>query len=64
MEEDTRNMAPIQLSLDSLGLGGLPLNYQERRIWYMHEWIDRTIGIDRIPEALRVEQLLEPYVEK
>jgi phenylpropionate dioxygenase-like ring-hydroxylating dioxygenase large terminal subunit len=63
MEEDRRNMAPMQRSLDSPAFQGVPINYQERRIWHFHEQIDRTIGIERIPEELRVAQLLAPYVE-
>jgi phenylpropionate dioxygenase-like ring-hydroxylating dioxygenase large terminal subunit len=63
MEEDRQNMAPMQRSLDSPAFTGVPINYQERRIWHFHEQIDRTIGIDRIPEELRVAQLLAPYVE-
>ena len=63
MEEDRRNMAPMQRSLESPALRGVPINYQERRIWHLHEQIDRTIGIERIPEELRVAQILAPYVE-
>ena len=62
MEEDTRNMAPMQRSLESPAMRGVPINYQERRIWHLHEQIDRTIGIERIPEKLRVAQLLASYV--
>jgi hypothetical protein len=43
---------------------GVPINYQERRIWHLHEQIDRTIGADRIPEELRVPELLARYVER
>ena len=64
MEEDRRNMEPMQRSLESPGTSGIPINYQERRIWHLHEQIDRTIGVERIPEHLRVQQVLEPYVEK
>jgi hypothetical protein len=42
----------------------MPINYQERRIWNFHEEVDRLIGIERIPEELRVEQLLAPYIER
>lgn len=63
MAEDSRNMAPMQRSLESPAMRGVVVNYQERRIWHLHEQIDRTIGIDRIPPGLRVEQLLSPYVE-
>ena len=41
----------------------LPLSYQERRICYLHETIDRTIGTDHTPEHLRVTQLLSPFIE-
>ncbi len=64
MEEDRRNMEPMQRSLESPGSTGIPINYQERRIWHLHEQIDRTIGIEQIPGELRVAQLLDPYVER
>ena len=44
MAEDERNMAPMQRSMESPALQGIPLNYQERRIWHLHEEIDRVIG--------------------
>jgi phenylpropionate dioxygenase-like ring-hydroxylating dioxygenase large terminal subunit len=64
MEEDTRNLAPMQRSLESPALRGIPINYQERRIWHFNEEIDRTIGTERIPEHMRVRQLLAPFYEK
>jgi phenylpropionate dioxygenase-like ring-hydroxylating dioxygenase large terminal subunit len=64
MEEDTRNMAPMQKSLESPGLQGMPVSYQERRIWNCAEQLDRMVGPERIPPALRVPQLLAPYVER
>ena len=63
MEEDTANMAPMQRSLESPALPGVPLNYQERRIWHLHEQIDRMIGPDRVAADLRVPLLLDPWVE-
>lgn len=63
MAEDEMNMAPIQESMESPAMTGIPINYQERRIWHLHEQIDRTIGVERIPEELRVEQLLGPWIE-
>ena len=62
-DEDIENLAPIQNSMESQFYEGLPLSYQERRIYYLHETIDRTIGIDHIPENLRVSQLLSPFIE-
>ena len=62
MAEDTANMAPMQESMESPALTGLPINHQERRIWHLHEQIDRFIGA--VPEDLRVEPLLAPYIER
>jgi phenylpropionate dioxygenase-like ring-hydroxylating dioxygenase large terminal subunit len=63
MAEDEMNMAPMQQSLESPALAGIPINYQERRIWHLHEEIDRIIGAENIPAELQMEQLLAPYVE-
>jgi phenylpropionate dioxygenase-like ring-hydroxylating dioxygenase large terminal subunit len=63
MAEDERNMAPMQRSMESPALRGIPLNYQERRIWHLHEEIDRVIGEANIPPELRVKSVLGPYIE-
>ena len=63
MTEDIENMAPMQQSIESPALTGIPLNYQERRIWHLHEQLDRMIGVENIPNRLRIPQLLAPYVE-
>ena len=62
MAEDFENMAPIQRSLESPAFRGVPLNYQERRIWHFHEQLDRMLGTERIPPRLRVQPLLGAYV--
>ena len=36
----------------------------ERRIYQHHEEIDRVIGIDRIPEDLRVKPMMKAYEEE
>lgn len=64
MDEDKMNMAPMQESMESPALRGIPINYQERRIWHLHEQIDRIIGADNIPSPMRVPQLLDPWVER
>jgi phenylpropionate dioxygenase-like ring-hydroxylating dioxygenase large terminal subunit len=64
MAEDERNMAPMHASMKSPALTGLRINYQERRIWHLHEEIDRVIGPERIPPELRLEPLLAPYLER
>ena len=63
MDEDKMNMAPMQESMESPALTGIPINYQERRIWHLHEQIDRMIGVENIPEDMRVQQVLGPYIE-
>ena len=56
--EDTQFGDWIQKSVESYAFSGVPLCYQESRIYHMHESIDRTIGINRIPEDLRVAQVI------
>jgi nitrite reductase/ring-hydroxylating ferredoxin subunit len=63
MAEDTQNLEPIQRSVEAAAHGGIPLNYQERRIWHMHATIDRMIGSDHIAAELRVADLLADWVE-
>ncbi|MGH0031902.1 MAG: aromatic ring-hydroxylating oxygenase subunit alpha [Myxococcota bacterium] len=63
MNEDFTNLAPMHRSIASGALRSIPLNYQERRIYHLHEEIDRVIGVERIPEALRVTPVLEPFHE-
>ena len=64
LDEDISFVAPIQESITSPGFRGVPLNYQERRIYHWHEELDRRIGIDRIPERLRVTPVLAAMVER
>ena len=61
--EDTQFAPQIQESVESPGFKGIPLNYQERRIYHWHEELDRRIGPNRIPADLRVEPLLQDWVE-
>ncbi|MAE94063.1 MAG: (2Fe-2S)-binding protein [Deltaproteobacteria bacterium] len=63
LAEDTQFLPWVQKSVESPALSGIPLSYQERRIYHVHEEIDRVIGVERIPEHLRVQPLLEPYLE-
>jgi phenylpropionate dioxygenase-like ring-hydroxylating dioxygenase large terminal subunit len=62
--EDLQFAPQIQESVESPGFRGIPLNYQERRIYHWHEELDRRIGLDRVPEHLRVVPMLEDWVEK
>jgi phenylpropionate dioxygenase-like ring-hydroxylating dioxygenase large terminal subunit len=62
MEEDFRNLAPMQTSIASGALASIPLCYQERRIYHYHEEIDRLVGPARMPPDMRVAMLLEPLI--
>jgi nitrite reductase/ring-hydroxylating ferredoxin subunit len=64
VDEDVSFVEPIQASLGSRGFTGVPLNYQERRIYHWNEELDRRIGVDRIPPQLRVAPVLGRYVER
>ncbi len=63
MDEDYSNLEPIQRSLEHAAHGGQVVNYQERRIWHVHAWIDKVIGPEHIREDLRVPDLLVDWVE-
>jgi hypothetical protein len=61
MDEDYRNLEPIQRSMESAAHGGQVVNYQERRIPHVHAWIDKVIGPERIAPELRVPDLLTDW---
>jgi len=63
MVEDTMNLEPIQRSVEAAAHGGIPLNYQERRIWHAHTTIDSVIGRDKVPDHLAVPDLLSEWVD-
>lgn len=63
IDEDVENLTPIHRAMASPGFDGVPLSYQERRIWHFNETVDRTIGVERVPERLRVPQLLGDFIE-
>ena len=63
LDEDLQFADKIQKSVESKGLRGFPLNYQERRIYHWHEELDRRIGIEDVPENLRVQERLGGWVE-
>ena len=56
--EDTEFGEWIQKSVESYGFEGVPLSYQEARIYHWNQFADRMIGIDNIPEELRVAQVI------
>jgi len=61
--EDLAVLPGMQASIAAGALRGLTLSYQERRIYHLHEQIDRAIGAERLDPALRVPALLGPFVE-
>jgi phenylpropionate dioxygenase-like ring-hydroxylating dioxygenase large terminal subunit len=63
MDEDLQFLEWQQRAVLSPGFKGYRLSYMERRIYYAHESIDRTIGIDRIPPALRAVPMLDDHRE-
>ena len=56
--EDTEFGEWIQKSVESYGFKGVPLSYQEMRIYHWNQAADRMIGIDNIPPELRVQQVI------
>jgi phenylpropionate dioxygenase-like ring-hydroxylating dioxygenase large terminal subunit len=61
--EDLSVLPGMQRSIDAGTLEQVNLNYQERRIYHVHEAIDHVIGPERIDERLRVAPVLGPFVE-
>lgn len=62
--EDLAALAPAQKAMACGAADVLRLQYQERRIRYVHEEIDRRIGPERVPASLRVPALLDDYIEE
>ncbi|MGO9263484.1 MAG: aromatic ring-hydroxylating oxygenase subunit alpha [Candidatus Binataceae bacterium] len=63
LQEDLGNLAFMQASYEARTIDRIPLNYQERRIYYLHETIDRDIGDELIPQRLRVPAILGDFLE-
>ena len=49
----------IQKGVESYAFGGVPLNYQEARLYHWHQSVDEIIGIENIPPELRVTPVIE-----
>jgi nitrite reductase/ring-hydroxylating ferredoxin subunit len=64
LQEDMMNLKPIQASLNSGAFTGMMINYQERRIYWFHEELDRRIGAQCLPAGLAVKPVLADYVER
>lgn len=61
--EDLDVLPGIQRSVDAGAIDSFQLSYQERRIYHLHEAIDRAIGIELVPDQLRVPQVLGPHAK-
>lgn len=58
-----RLFADLQRSLDSGVMKSIVMGYQERALYWYQEEIDRKIGLENIPEDLRIAQVLAPFSE-
>ena len=58
--EDTQFGEAIQQSVQSAAFRSVPLSYQEARIYAFHQSLDRMIGADKVPAALRAEPVIGP----
>lgn len=56
--EDLVLFAGMQRNLESGLIPGVLMGYQERMLYWYQEEIDRQIGIDLIPERLRIKQVM------
>ena len=63
VDEDIEFAEPMQHTIESPGFRGVPLSYQERRIYHWHEEADRRIGVSVVTPALRVAPHLAAWVE-
>jgi hypothetical protein len=64
LQEDLDNLPFMQASIEAGTIEGIRLNYQERRIYHLHEAIDRSIGEELIQPRLRVPAILERFIEQ
>ena len=56
--EDIQFGEKIQRSMRSHAFTGVPLSYQEARIYHWNQAADQLIGVGNIPEDLRVQQVI------
>ncbi|MDB5737443.1 MAG: (2Fe-2S)-binding protein [Sphingomonas bacterium] len=64
LAEDLLLFPGIQRSIESGMLPAMTMSYQERAIYWYHEEIDRMIGAENIPEALRVVPVLADHISR
>jgi hypothetical protein len=54
LDEDLQFGGWIQKAVDSYVFDGVPLSYQEARIYHWHQQVDKIIGLNKIPQELSV----------
>ena len=62
--EDMYLFPGLQKSMESGAIPTLMMGYQERALYWYQEEIDRRIGPERIPEALRITPVLGGQVQR
>jgi len=58
MHEDTEYLETVQKAIESGATDGMLTSYHERRVYHHEASIDRLIGIENVPEHLRIPQIL------
>jgi phenylpropionate dioxygenase-like ring-hydroxylating dioxygenase large terminal subunit len=61
--EDLNLLPSMQRSIGAGIIDHMRFGYQERRLYHLHEEIDRRIGVEQISAPLRVPQVLDAWVE-
>lgn len=64
LQGDLDNLPFMQASIEAGTIENIRMNYQERRIYHLHEVIDRSIGEELIQPRLRVPAILEGFIEQ
>ena len=58
LREDIEMSEAIQLAMSEADDRGIPLSYQEARIYFLHQHVDEVIGRERIPTSLQVPPVI------
>lgn len=61
LNEDIALFATIQRSMATGEMPSILLGHQEQQIYWYNEEIDRKIGVENVPERLRIEPVLAPF---
>jgi hypothetical protein len=61
--EDVELYEPMQRSLQAATGIGAPLQFKESRVYQFHVELDRQMGLERVPAALTVPDVLDKLIE-